>query len=120
MFKPQEMTKVAIAASKNLMKEVIKELHLSKCMHIKSHKNSELIPIGTPFSDASLISETLVRVRSLKSLIGIKKEYADGQRVSKYSSRMNLEEIREKSLSILQDVNFKLDEIKDMEARIDK
>jgi len=120
MFKPKEMTKVVIAAQKSCMKRVISELHQLKCMHIKEHKNSELLKIGSPFDEASHISETIVRVRSLKSALGIKRNDSSKQEVSENKASMETDVISEKSLSIQQDINSKLDEIKSMELKIEK
>ncbi len=65
------MSKVTIAAPQNLSSELIRILHGLQVLHITDHKKDAYADIGSPAPSASAISEQLVKVRSLITLLGI-------------------------------------------------
>src|SRR3989338_11084336 len=74
MPSPYEMSSVLIAGPKSIQESIIKELHDLKVLHIVDYSRSEHADIGAPLASAPKLSEILVKVRSLKSALNIKKE----------------------------------------------
>ncbi len=74
MFKPHEMNSVLIAGPTNLQEKVINKLHELNILHIVDHSKNELADIGGPLESAHKLSEALVKIRSLMSVLKIKKE----------------------------------------------
>ncbi|MDP3766363.1 MAG: V-type ATP synthase subunit I, partial [Nanoarchaeota archaeon] len=115
MLNPEDMSKVVIAAHKDLMEQIINEMHNMKVIHIKDHKSNEMAGIGSPFEEASFISGMLVKARSLASVFNIKK---GGYKIKNKIKNRN--EINKK-LNILQsEINSKQEALKSIEAEIEK
>ena len=72
MLKPHEMTSVLISGPNSVLDRVVSELHEMKLVHIVNHSRDENADIGKPLIDADMLSESLVRVRSLISSLNIK------------------------------------------------
>ncbi|MBI1935348.1 V-type ATP synthase subunit I [Candidatus Woesearchaeota archaeon] len=73
MLRPYDMSNVIITGPKNIQAPVVRELHDMKILHIVDHSKSELADIGVPMEDASRLSDALVKVRSLMSSLGVKR-----------------------------------------------
>ncbi len=74
MLNPAGMSKVTVAGHKGYMESVIKELHKLKALHIEDHSKNEFADIGMPSAQASSLSESLLKVRSIISLFNIKSD----------------------------------------------
>lgn len=73
MFKPQEMSKVIIAGTKDYMKAAIDVLHAHDVVHITEFaEESEDFKIGKPFPEATKLSEQAVSLRSISNYLNIK------------------------------------------------
>jgi V/A-type H+-transporting ATPase subunit I len=73
MFKPQEMSKVIIAGTKDYMKAAIDVLHAHDVVHITEFaEESEDLKIGKPFPEATKLSEQAVSLRSIANYLNIK------------------------------------------------
>jgi len=78
MFKSQRMSKLLIAASKDQLEPVVRELYRHNVYHIEDFVEQEMesiegFRIGKPIEGASGISSDLLRIRSLSNIIGLKK-----------------------------------------------
>lgn len=76
MFKVQRMSKLLIAASKDQLKPVIRELYRHNVFHIEDfvgqgEEGYEGFRIGKPLEGASATSGKLLRIRSLENMIGV-------------------------------------------------
>jgi V/A-type H+-transporting ATPase subunit I len=78
MLRPRPMTRVLIVASKNHLRKVIQELYTHRLFHIQDfiegEDEEETLTIGSPLDEASVVSEKLVKVRSLESTFRVKAE----------------------------------------------
>jgi len=73
MFKPQEMSKVIIAGTKDYMKAAIDVLYAHDVVHITEFaEESEGLKIGKPFPEATKLSEQAVSLRSIANYLNIK------------------------------------------------
>lgn len=73
-FKPEEMVKLTITGPKTVMKNVISKLHDLKVLHILDHMEEEDIDIGAPLEKANIVSDNLIKLSSIISLLKIKKD----------------------------------------------
>jgi len=76
MFKVQRMSKLLIAASKDQLEPVIRELYRHNVFHIEDfvdqgEEGYEGFKIGKPVEGASATSGKLLRIRSLENMIGV-------------------------------------------------
>lgn len=76
MFKVQRMSKLLIAASKDQLEPVIRELYRHNVFHIEDfvdqgEEEYEGFKIGKPIEGASATSGKLLRIRSLANMIGV-------------------------------------------------
>ncbi|WP_421908924.1 V-type ATP synthase subunit I [Methanolacinia petrolearia] len=76
MFKVQRMSKLLIAASKDQLEPVIRELYRHNVFHIEDfvdqgEEEYEGFKIGRPMEGASSTSGKLLRIRSLANMIGV-------------------------------------------------
>jgi len=79
MFKPEQMSRLLIAASKDQMEPVIRELYRHNLFHIEEFveqgKESYAgFRIGTPLPGASEKSGELIKIRSIANAFSLKKE----------------------------------------------
>ena len=75
MFEPQTMSKLLIAASKDQLEAVVRELYRHNLFHIEDFvesdpKGLEGCKIGMPLPGASESSSDLVRIRSIENTYG--------------------------------------------------
>ncbi|HLC59902.1 MAG TPA: V-type ATP synthase subunit I [Candidatus Nanoarchaeia archaeon] len=114
MPSPYEMSSVLIAGPKSIQESIIKELHDLKVLHIVDYSRSEHADIGAPLASAPKLSEILVKVRSLKSALNIKKE------ITKFELKKGMLEIDSNVKKISEELNSNLEEIKMTEASMSK
>src|SRR3989338_2926246 len=114
MISPYEMSSVLIAGPKSIQESIIKELHDLKVLHIVDYSRSEHADIGAPLASAPKLSEILVKVRSLKSALNIKKE------ITKFELKKGMLEIDSNVKKISEELNSNLEEIKMTEASMSK
>ena len=73
MFKPQVMSKVIIAGTKDCMKAAIDVLYAHDVVHITEFsEESEDFKIGTPYPEATKLSEQAISLRSIANYLNIK------------------------------------------------
>ncbi len=98
MFKTEEMTKILIVCPDTYQKAVIEKLYSLGVLHIKEHKSTNELDIGSPMQDASSLSETIVSIRAIAShlKIDLNKEIKKSQK----KQAINLDEIKANSLLI--------------------
>lgn len=116
MLKPQQMTKLSITGTKKIMPTVIDELHSMNVLHIIEHRESHDISIGSPLESADVLSEVLVNVDSLISILKIsRKEPYKKPEIKKSSLNIGatVEQIRQK-------VNKKKDHLNDVHDMLSK
>ncbi|MBW2975963.1 V-type ATP synthase subunit I, partial [Candidatus Woesearchaeota archaeon] len=97
---------------KNIQEEVIKELHKLKIMHIVEHSKNELADIGKPMENANRLSETIVRVRYLITTLKINEEK------SRFKLKRGLQEVYQTTKKLNDELNKRLEELKNLEGRI--
>jgi V/A-type H+-transporting ATPase subunit I len=98
MFEPQTMNKLLIAASKNQLDAVVRELYRHNLFHIEEFveadpKGLEGCKIGMPLPGASESSSDLVRIRSIENTYGVSATStdADEKKMSTAAVRQRIE-----------------------------
>ncbi len=115
MLKPTEMTRVAIAGTKDIMEDVITTLHKLNVLHIVEHvEEDEGFKIGKPLKPASKLSEYLLSLRAISSQLGV----TEKQPVLKYRSEELPSMIDEKITTLQKRVSSCIDELKSIEQKI--
>jgi len=72
MLKPKEMQRILVVGPKNRMEVTIEALHSLEVLHIMDFKEpDEDFSLGTPLEKASEISENLVKLRSISSVLDV-------------------------------------------------
>ncbi|MFH0868567.1 MAG: V-type ATP synthase subunit I [Candidatus Woesearchaeota archaeon] len=114
MLRPYEMSSVIITGSNKLQKEVIKELHNLKILHIIEHSKTDLADIGNPLENANKLSEIIVKIRSLMTALGIKREE------NKFELKRGLLEVSQTTKKLDDELSNKVEELKKTEEIISK
>lgn len=74
MFKPQEMSRVIIAGSKDYLERTIETLYKMRVLHITEFtEEDEHFKIGKPLERASPASEKLVKIRSASKVLDLER-----------------------------------------------
>lgn len=82
MLRPEQMSKVSVTGSKAVMEEVIETVHGLNLLHVVDYDNRwEGFRIGDSRPEAEPLSETLVTVRSIESILDIDEEDAGPSRI---------------------------------------
>lgn len=71
MFKPESMSKITVIGTKEMMPLVIEEIHKLKAIHIIEHTKTDDLDICTPLEQANVLSEILIKIRSICSYLKI-------------------------------------------------
>lgn len=116
MLKPCNMSKLQITGPKNYMEQVIGELHKLKVYHIVEHTENEDIDIGEPLEKADLLSEIIVRIRSLSSHLNIEKKEIKKE----FKLKNGYKSLDVVSKNLLLKVNENLDKLKTIQSDIEK
>jgi len=115
MLKPEEMLKLTIVGHKDLMKDVVEELHRLKVLDIVDHTKDN-IDIGEPFKSADRLAEILLKIRSLIAQLDIDQDVKSHSDVQNY----DLDKIQDKSTKLLKEVTDIQEKIKNNETSISK
>lgn len=91
MFKSQKMSKLLIAASKDQLDPIVRELYRHNAFHIEEYvehddEKIEGFRIGMPLSGAGEYSSKLLKVRSIKNAVGLGNEYIEADRKEESNS----------------------------------
>ncbi len=94
MLRPERMSRAVIAGPRDKLPECIEVLHELKLIHIIDHHGEDdTFRIGKPLSPAAELSDNLVKLRSIASILAIKAP-------PKEKERIRIEELRQKVLSL--------------------
>ncbi len=129
MFEPQTMSKLLIAASKDQLEAVVRELYRHNLFHIEDFvesdaKGLEGCKIGMPLPGASESSSDLVRIRSIENTYGVSPKGTDSDEkkmpTSEVRQRIERELLTiEKEASAFSEERLSLENtIRDYETRI--
>ncbi len=114
MLRPYEMSNLIITGPNNLLETVVKELHEMEILHIVDHSKSDLADIGKPMASSGMLSEVLVKVRSLTSNLNIKKERLG------YEPKISFSDMELTTSKITSEVSALRDEIKKIDDALAK
>ncbi|MFW6382624.1 MAG: V-type ATP synthase subunit I, partial [Haloferacaceae archaeon] len=79
MLRPERMSKVSVTGSKAYMEPVVEAVHELNLLHVTEYGGGwEGFVQGNPQSEAEDAAEKLVTVRSLKSMLGVDADDAEG------------------------------------------
>lgn len=82
MLRPERMSKVSVTGSKAVMEEVIETVHELNLLHVVDYDDRwEGFRVGDTRPEAEPLSETLVTVRSIESILNIDEEDAGPSRI---------------------------------------
>jgi len=94
MLRPESMTRALIAGPREKLAPTIEVLHSMKLLHIVDHQGrDETFGIGRPLPSASALSESLVKLRSVSSILG-------AARPAKEKEAVTIADLRQKVLSL--------------------
>ncbi|HLC99319.1 MAG TPA: V-type ATP synthase subunit I [Candidatus Nanoarchaeia archaeon] len=105
MLRPEEMSKITVMGPKSLSYKIIDKLHKMKVYHIVDHKKTEELDIGSPLGNSEAISEILVKIRAISSLLGIDLEKnrvskkAPQERIDLASAKSRVDKLSESAIS---------------------
>ena len=109
MLRPERMSKVSVTGSKAVMEEVIEAIHELNLLHVVDYDDRwEGFEIGDTQPEAEPLSETLVTVRSIESILDIDEEDAGPSRI------VTEEEIDAE----IEDVRARVNELDDRRAEL--
>ncbi|MFB6267834.1 MAG: V-type ATP synthase subunit I [Halodesulfurarchaeum sp.] len=96
MLRPERMSKVSVAGSRQVMGDVIEAIHDLQLVHFSDYDGDiEGFDTGSPLEGAEEASDKLVTVRSLKSILDVTEEDAGPTRiVTDEALERQLEDIR--------------------------
>ncbi|WP_331234541.1 V-type ATP synthase subunit I [Natronorarus salvus] len=82
MLRPEQMSKVSVVGSTAVMERVIETVHDLRLVHLADYDDSwEDFSPGTPIEGSESLSEQLVTVRSIESILDVEEEDAGPSRV---------------------------------------
>ncbi len=116
MLKPEKMVKISVVGPKERLEYASEILHKVNLLHIEDPKEAEHFRIGEPLEKASIISRTLVQLRSYISYLKI-----DPGRIApkrKYRSK-EIEEMLSRKLEEYQEqIGTKIEENRSIDEKI--
>ncbi|WP_424017207.1 V-type ATP synthase subunit I [Halorientalis pallida] len=121
MLRPEQMSRVSVTGSKQVMESVVETVHDLRLVDLSDYDGAwEGFEPGTPAEGGDAASEKLVTVRSLKSILDVDEADAGPTRlVTEDALDEELEDIREE-VNELDDRREELrDELRTVEERID-
>ncbi|SIR54970.1 V/A-type H+-transporting ATPase subunit I [Haladaptatus litoreus] len=121
MLRPEQMSKVSVTGSRDVMSEVIETIHELNLVHLSNYDGSwEGFEPGNPIEGAEEVSDKLVTIRSIESILDVQDEDAGPQRiVTDDALDDELEDIRTKVNTLDDKQNELQDELRSVEDRID-
>jgi len=122
MLRPEPMTRVLVVGPKDQLERVIETLYDLRLVHILDHRGEdEVVSIGKPLPRAAAVSEDLVKLRSIASILNIAEAeepeapgpIADirGQIATLEVNLKEEDESRKKTEALLQDLGRRIDEL---------
>ncbi|MFB6253890.1 MAG: V-type ATP synthase subunit I [Halobacteriaceae archaeon] len=120
MLRPERMSKVSVTGSRPIMTDVIEAIHDLNLVHLSEYGGEwEGFDQGNPYSEADELSEKLVTVRSLKSILDISEDDAGPTRiVTDEALQEDLESIRQEVNELDDQRSTVEDQIRDVEEQI--
>ncbi|GAB7093876.1 V-type ATP synthase subunit I [Halolamina litorea] len=121
MLRPKQMSKLSVTGSKQVMGSVVELVHDRNVVDVSEYDGSwDGFQPGNPEAEAEEASEQLVTIRSIKSILGVDDDDADGSRsVSDADIDAELPEIRQR-VNELDDRRDELrEELRGVEERLD-
>ncbi|WP_336343024.1 V-type ATP synthase subunit I [Halalkalicoccus ordinarius] len=120
MLRPERMSKVSVTGSKPVMGEAIETIHDLNLVHLVDYDDSwEGFEPGDPEAEAEEISEKLVTVRAIESILDVDEEDAGPSRIVEDEEiEAEIEEVRER-VNELDDRRVELrEELRDVDERL--
>lgn len=109
MLRPERMSKVSVTGSKGVMEPVIETIHELNLLHVVDYDDRwEGFRVGDSRPEAEPLSETLVTVRSIESILDVDEEDAGPSRI------VTDEEIDAE----IEDVRGRVNELDDRRAKL--
>jgi len=94
MLRPERMARALIAGPREKLASTIEVLHSLKLLHIVDHHgDDDVFRIGKPLPQASELSDSLVKLRSVSNILGV-------QEVSEEREPVSLGDLRQRILSL--------------------
>jgi len=116
MLKPEKMVKISVVGPREQLEYASEILYKVNLLHIEDPKEAEYFRIGEPLEKASLISRSLVQLRSYISYLKIDPSRIVPKR--KYKSK-EIEEVLSKKLEEYQEqIGRKIEEKRSIDERI--
>src|SRR6056297_1083212 len=82
MLRPEQMSKVSMAGTRAVMRDVIEAVHEMHVVHFSDYDGAiEGFETGSPLQGAESASDKLVTVRSLQSILGVTEDDAGPTRI---------------------------------------
>ncbi|MDD4128037.1 MAG: V-type ATP synthase subunit I, partial [Methanomicrobium sp.] len=121
MFKVQRMSKLLIAASKDQLDPIVRELYRYNVFHIEDFVEQEAegyegFKIGKPMAKASSISTELIRIRSLSNITGISADSVERGALQKAGSLQK--SIGEELPAIEKEITALVNRRNDLESKV--
>ncbi|MFB6134523.1 MAG: V-type ATP synthase subunit I [Halanaeroarchaeum sp.] len=121
MLRPEQMSKISMAGTRAVMRDVIEAVHEMHVVHFSDYDGAiDGFETGSPLSGADAAAEKLVTVRSFESILDVTEEDAGPTRI------VSLDDIEEELGTIRSEVNdlddrrsAVEDELRELEERID-
>ncbi len=121
MLRPEQMSKVSVTGSKQVLDDVIETVHDLRLLHVSEYDGSwEGFTNGDPIEGAEERSEQLVTVRSIESILDVDRDEIDAAtRVTDERIESELADVRER-VNELDDRREEINaELRDVRERID-
>jgi V/A-type H+-transporting ATPase subunit I len=118
MLRPERMSKVSVTGSKAVMDDVIETVHDLNLLHVTDYDGSwEGFDLGETLGGAETVSEKLVTVRSIESILGVEGDEGGQARiVDDEELETELESIRER----VNDLEDRRDEVRSDLSRVEE
>lgn len=126
MLKPKEMSRVLVLGPRETLDEVVEALYREKSLHILDFiDQDEMFSIGKPLERASDVSEDLVKLRSISSILEVEEgeteeleidEEMRGKIVSLEINLSEADESRKRTQELLSTLNARIDQMKPFAA----
>jgi len=116
MLKPEKMVKVSVVGPKDHFETVSEILYRLNLIHIEDPVEDEYFKLGEPFERASVISRSLVQLRSILSYLKLDPEKFIPRR--KYREEEIKAELDRKLEEYRTEIGAKIDKIKELQEKI--
>ena len=94
MLRPERMSRALIVGPREKLEGTIEVLHSMKLLHIVDHHGGEeTFPIGKPLAQAAELSDSLVKLRSIASILAVEEHLEKKE-------ELKLAELRERILTL--------------------